>query len=197
VSRSCSFRKPTTFDRLTTLSHESRRRKTKCNGIRPACGGCVSRRVPCVWPMIQPQSLFREDVETNVQTPEPHSEEVNGTSQKRLRLSHARPARERGPLSSGLCQRALAVFYERHHAVECCSFLHVPSLDIDSIRRQSPFFAHALISLSSMYFTDEEAAKDNFETPRALSEWHAVMAREFSRRCADSPSSTYSPQIIS
>jgi hypothetical protein len=144
--------------------------------------------------MVQPQSLLLDDAEADVDSPRPHAEEVNGTSQKRLRLSKARTGRERDSLSSELCQRALEIFYERHHAVECCSFLHVPSLDVDQLRRQSPFFAHALISLSSLYLTDEEAAKQDHRTPQALSEWHAVMAREFSRRSADSPSSMYEQQ---
>jgi hypothetical protein len=141
--------------------------------------------------MIQPHSPFLDDVDADNRTSGVIAAEINGSPQKRLRLAKSRTGRGRDYLSSELAQRALAIFYERHHAVEFCSFLHVPSLDTNHLRRQSPFFAHALIALSSLYFTDEEAAKEDHESPRALSEWHAAMAREFSRRCVDSPSSMH------
>lgn len=67
--------------------------------------------------------------------------------------------------------------------------MHIPSFDIPRLRQQSPFFTHALISLAALYLSKEEAAKESNLEPAALSEWHAVMAREYARRTADLPSS--------
>lgn len=96
-----------------------------------------------------------------------------------------------GPLSSSLLRRALEIFYARHHSVEFCSFLHVPSLDIEVLRHQSPFFAHALVALAGLYMSKEEAVSEGFADPAALSDWYTIVAREYSRQSVDVPSSKY------
>ena len=87
-----------------------------------------------------------------------------------------------------LLRRALDIFRERHFSVEFCSFLHLPSVDVGLLRQRSPFLAHALIALSALYMTQQEAADQGFARPEALSEWHTTVAREYSRQSVDAPS---------
>jgi len=63
-------------------------------------------------------------------------------------------------------------------------------IDVEVLRRRSAFFVHALIALSGLYMSKEEAVKEGFASPGALSDWHAGVAREYSRQTVDSPSST-------
>lgn len=116
---------------------------------------------------------------------------------KRVRLSKALGRVHSGgsgsgstnPLSSSLLQRALEIFYARHHSVEFCSFLHTPSLEVKVLRHQSPFFAHALVALAGLYMSKEEAVVEGFADPAALSDWYTIVAREYSRQSVDVPSS--------
>jgi hypothetical protein len=92
-------------------------------------------------------------------------------------------------IAPDLIKRALSIFYVRHHSIEFCSFLHVPSLEIESLHRGSRLFLQALIALSALYFSNEEAVKQGFLSSTALSEQYAAAAREHSRQTVDSPSS--------
>jgi hypothetical protein len=91
-------------------------------------------------------------------------------------------------ISTPLLEQSLEIFYAKHHAVEFCSFLHVPSVETEAIARQSPFFAHAVIALSSLYLSDNDAQKQGFRPGRTLSEYHTDLARQYSRRSIDEPS---------
>ncbi len=104
------------------------------------------------------------------------------------RLSRSGLSKGSSQLSASLLQRALEIFYARHYSIEFCSFLHVPSLDVEALRRRSPLFVHALTALSGLYMSKEEAVKEGFSTPAALSDWHTIVAREHSREVADIPS---------
>lgn len=141
--------------------------------------------------MIQPRSPLSADVTAAPQISNTGVSDSTDLSSKRVRLPKNRTNHDRANLPSHLLQRALEIFYNRHHSIEFCSFLHVPSLEIDVLCRQSPFFVHALISLTALYLSEEEAAKEGFLTPATLSEWHAVMAREYSRQSVDLPSSKH------
>lgn len=164
---------------------ESRRRKTKCNGVHPTCGSCILRRVPCSWPTSNLVSTSPKDVTNPTQTIVPGDE---ASARKRPRVSAI--GQDAGHRSSALLQQALEIFYARHHSIEFCSFLHIPSLDVASLDRQSPFIVHALLALSGLYLTDVDIAGEGFETPATFSEWHAAVARQYSRESVDSPSST-------
>lgn len=56
------------------------------------------------------------------------------------------------------------------------------------VRHRSPFFAHALVALAALYMSKQEAAKEGFGTPTLLSDWHTLVAREYSRQTVDVPS---------
>lgn len=169
----------------------SRRRKTKCNGVRPTCGNCILRRLPCSWPMAQSLSPPRGNSNiAAVQNANTISDESEEPSQKRIRGSKLGQGQGDGShLSVRLLQRALDIFYARHYSIEFCSFLHVSSLDVKILRQRSPFLAHALIALSGLYMNNEEAMKEGFATSVALSDWHTMVAREYSRQSVDAPSS--------
>jgi len=124
--------------------------------------------------------------------PASHEDAVETEEPRPKRLQRSRIGRSQndGHISGNLLQRSLDIFYARHHSIEFCSFLHVPSLDVEVLRRRSAFFVHALIALSGLYMSKEEAVKEGFASPGALSDWHAGVAREYSRQTVDSPSST-------
>ena len=66
--------------------------------------------------------------------------------------------------------------------------MHLPSVDVGQLRQRSPFFAHALIALSALYMTQQEAADQGFTSSGTLSDWHTTVARDYSRQCVDEPS---------
>ena len=175
----------------------SRRRKTKCSGTRPTCSACILRRLPCSWPttatinhIASPSRGSAAAVINSQSSTTAAAASCEEPRAKRQRLSQAKRSEGTSHLSILLLRRALDIFYERHFTVEFCSFLHVPSIDVEILRQRSPFFAHALIALSGLYFSEEEAVEHGFATAEALSEWHATVAREYSRQSVDSPSST-------
>jgi hypothetical protein len=142
--------------------------------------------------MTHPVSPSQGNEATSIQTSHVDTVEIEETDEphpKRLQRSRAGHSEGKGHISARLLLRALDIFYARHHSVEFCSFLHVPSLDIEVLRRRSAFFVHALIALSGLYMSKEEAVKEGFANPGALSDWHASVAREYSRQSVDSPSS--------
>lgn len=139
--------------------------------------------------MTHPVSPSQGNEATSVQASHVDAVETEEPHPKRLQRSRVGRSEGNGHISANLLQRALDIFYARHHSIEFCSFLHVPSLDIEVLRRRSAFFAHALIALSGLYMSKEEAVKEGFANPGAISDWHASVAREYSRQSVDSPSS--------
>lgn len=139
--------------------------------------------------MTHPVSPSQENEATSAPAPHEDAVETEEPRPKRLQRSKVGRSQGDGHISASLLLRSLEIFYARHHSIEFCSFLHVPSLDIEVLRRRSAFFVHALIALSGLYLSKEEAVKEGFASPGALSDWHAGVAREYSRQSVDSPSS--------
>ena len=88
------------------------------------------------------------------------------------------------------------IFSARHLGVELCSFLHQSFIDIDLIKRRSPFLMHAIIALAALYMTAEDVNREGFAKAGDLSEWHASIARDYSRQYVDSPSSKTTLQSL-
>jgi hypothetical protein len=86
-----------------------------------------------------------------------------------------------------LLRHLLQTFYDRHHDVEFCSFIHKPSFDIEQC--SSPFFMAALISLSSLYHSDEESkSKFGVDIVTLSQSYFLPQARALSRDQSQNPS---------
>ncbi|CAM1507789.1 Fc.00g046370.m01.CDS01 [Cosmosporella sp. VM-42] len=158
-------------------------------GKRPTCSACVLRRLSCTWPSTPETGGIYNQAQAQARAPNDNVVAGEEARPKRRRLSRARRDEGGGgdpPVA--LLRRALDIFRERHFGVEFCSFLHLPSVDVGLLRQRSPFFAHALIALSALYMTQQEAADQGFARPETLSEWHTTVAREYSRQSVDAPS---------
>ena len=60
---------------------------------------------------------------------------------------------------------------------------------MDLLVEQSPFLVHAIIALSALYMTPEDALNQNCPSSLVLSERHAALARHASALSTDRPSS--------
>lgn len=89
-----------------------------------------------------------------------------------------------------LVERLLQLFMEKHHDVELCSFFHKPSLDIPTLHSRSPLLVASVFSLAALYVpTDEVEADFGFESPSALSDHYARVARSYACDLFHKPSS--------
>ena len=87
-------------------------------------------------------------------------------------------------------QRLFDIFFARHHEAELCSFFHKPSLDIPTLRGRSPLLVASVLSLSALYLSADEVAADfGVETPCALSDHYARLAKIYAYNLFDEPSS--------
>ena len=91
-----------------------------------------------------------------------------------------------------LLERLFQIFFDRHHEAELCSFLHRPSLDIPTLHTRSPLLVTSIISLAALYIPAHEAVADfGFETPSALSDHYARLAKYYAYGVYDEPSSKW------
>jgi hypothetical protein len=163
----------------------SRRSKTKCTGDRPQCRSCLKRNVTCYWAQITvPNTFFaltppkRNEREPRFQS---HSavQDTNSLAEAPLVLPEPRQL-----------QRLFDIFFARHHEPELCSFFHKPSLDIPTLRGRSPLLVASVLSLSALYLSADEVAADfGSETPCALSDYYARLAKIYAYNLFDEPSS--------
>ncbi|MCJ1311653.1 hypothetical protein MMC25_005326 [Agyrium rufum] len=91
-------------------------------------------------------------------------------------------------------ERLCHMFFSRHHDAELCSFFHKPSLDLPTLRDRSPFLVASVLSLGALYLPANEAKADfGFETPVAVSDHYARLAKYYIYIVSDEPS-TYAIQ---
>ncbi|ERT03199.1 hypothetical protein HMPREF1624_01504 [Sporothrix schenckii ATCC 58251] len=173
-----------------------RRSKTKCSGTRPKCRRCLKRKTPCTWP----GAPTFQDVPSSADIPgipgTPESlPSIYGQSQA-TQSSPAVDAYARvGPSQAvALPQRLLDIFFERHHEVEFCAFLHKPTTTMAGLRKQAPVLATAIASLAALYLTADEAGHltKTLGLPTActvsLSDFYARQASVLGRHLTDQPS---------
>lgn len=92
-------------------------------------------------------------------------------------------------LSLPQLERLFKIFLGRHHDVELCSFLHKPTQDVAALSSKSQLLVTAIITLSALYISDDEAKEDfGFESASALSNHYAEVARNLARNSSDEPS---------
>ncbi|CAK7198327.1 hypothetical protein SEUCBS139899_000987 [Sporothrix eucalyptigena] len=167
-----------------------RKSKTKCSGTRPKCRRCIKRKTPCTWPPSYnvpgtPESLPEvSPTEQHVQTAHFSSQTAvspDGTSSV---ISTGRPA---------LPPRLLDIFYERHHDVEFCGFLHKPTTTMAGLEAKAPFLATAIASLGALYLENDDLARQcaalGLPTcPIGLSAFYGQQAISLGRQLFDEPS---------
>ena len=185
-------------DTVNSLTHGSRRRKIKCDGIRPQCGGCISRDIHCSWPEYAAPGSYRVASEPSSPNSRQEGPSIGHEPTPKRKRSDDRNDIAAAPhkLSTYLCSDALDIFLARHHAIEFCSFLHTASLDVKQIVFQHAFMAYSIIALSSLYMTEEDAMKHGYKSNREISKWHADAARQASRQSIDDISSKCSIPIF-
>lgn len=92
-------------------------------------------------------------------------------------------------LSLPQLERLFKIFLDRHHDVELCSFLHKPTQDVAALSSKSQLLVTAIITLSALYISDDEAKEDfGFESASSLSNHYAEVARNLARNSSDEPS---------
>ncbi|RMJ19675.1 hypothetical protein CDV36_000658 [Fusarium kuroshium] len=154
-----------------------RRRKTKCDGVRPRCRFCASAGVPCLWPSSpQPESI-----------PSPQEQQVD--TPVSLPSSGTASCTDVGDttLSRKAVRRCFELFFTRHFAADFCSFDYRPDLEANYHRK--PFLVHAIICLCARYLTPEEAA-EGFQLSSGEEVWkrYSQMARTKAKAASDEPS---------
>jgi hypothetical protein len=88
-----------------------------------------------------------------------------------------------------MLNRLVDIFFDRHHEVEFCSFLHKASFDPEVLCRRPPFLMTSIITLTALYIEENEVRKDfGFDSPAAFSDYYAQFARCYARNLADEPS---------
>jgi hypothetical protein len=164
----------------------SRRRKTKCSGVKPQCRSCLKHKLVCSWPKsLVPGHFYAVDPSKSSISPGTATEVLAWTTTD----NRAANSGNLVPPQKPLLQRLLKIFLSRHHDVELCSFLHKPSLDVSILNVKSPLLMASIATLSALYLSNEEAKSDfGFDTAPALSENYAQFARLQARSLSDEPS---------
>ncbi|KAM5342651.1 hypothetical protein ACJ41O_013617 [Fusarium nematophilum] len=152
-----------TFVRTPQACDPCRRRKSKCDGIRPRCKRCSSRNIACVWSTLDPQDIRSA---TAAQEPEVPIE----------------PPQDR---QKGL-KACLDLFFDRHFASDFCSFDHRP--DFDKKCTQNPLLSSSIIALCSRYLEPHDAqAFFRLPTGPEVSRRYLHEARTLAKASSDQP----------
>ncbi|KAF4464513.1 zinc finger transcription factor 1 [Fusarium albosuccineum] len=154
---------PRAFVRTPQACDACRRRKSKCDGIRPRCRRCTSRSITCVW------STPDNAHEPRAAVPEPidHVETVVDTTSDGLRA-------------------CLRLFFDRHFASDFCSFDHRP--DFEQKCMQSSLLSSSVIALCGRYLSPQDAqALFRLPTGSAVSDHYLLKARSLAKESSDQP----------
>lgn len=133
-----------------TDSSRSRKKKSKCDGVRPVCGRCKRLSLGCRWQSgtwSSPyQPAIREAVDTRDLSPE--------LQPATFPVADDAAAAGKGPVlyeySPVLVERSIKVFFQYHYGLEFCSFLHRPSF---SAAAADPFLVSAIVALACLYLS--------------------------------------------
>ncbi|KAK0760454.1 hypothetical protein N5P37_006648, partial [Trichoderma harzianum] len=189
-----SLQHPVSFPELETCSvpkvfqiavHPKlvKKRKTKCDGARPTCRSCLKRKSRCTWP----KSLVAGNYSA-LYSPESSSEPAPVRTYETLQVKNPLENSSGSYILLSLAQleRLFKIFLDRHHDVELCSFLHKPTQDVTALSSKSQLLVTAIITLSALYISDNEAKEDfGVESASALSNHYAEVARNLARNSSD------------
>lgn len=153
-------------DRLIT---SSRRRKTKCDGVRPRCRHCLNRNLPCVW------SVPDHEAPSTPSSGHSHTGPLvlnSGEASPSLLPSPSPVARESqaGKLPGKGLQLCLDLFFKHHFANDFCSFDYRP--DFEGKCRRDTTLACSVVALCGRYLSAEDA-----QSGFGLSSAHEVFRR--------------------
>lgn len=167
---------------LVSENFNSRRRKTKCNGVRPKCGHCTSRKIPCEWP----RAAFA------VLSNPPSTTEAATVSQRHSAEPVLHPeitVSDSGLPSRPALQRCLSQFFKRHFSNEFCSFSYRPQFEDKAMAH--PFLATAIVSLCARYLSVHDAQREfGRASKREVYKDASTLAKRFARSSSDQPSGT-------
>ena len=167
-----------TFSRTPQACGTCRRRKTKCDGIRPRCKRCRSKNVPCVWSI--------PDVVYDPGPPLP-LEVVSPIQNFGASPSSTISAPELEPKGLQIC---LDLFFERHFANDFCSFDLRP--DFEQKCMQDPFIASSVVSLCGRYIYAEDAQTTfGLSSGQDISRCFIQKARSLAKATSDEPSGRF------
>ncbi|KAH7120645.1 zinc finger transcription factor 1 [Dactylonectria macrodidyma] len=161
---------PRTFVRTPQACDACRRRKSKCDGIRPRCKRCTSRGVTCVW-----------------STPDVAQEAQPGAAAltPKSTIGDEADSPERNT-EQGL-KTCLDIFFQRHFTTDFSSFDHAP--DFERKCRQSQLLATCIIALCSRYLTTQEAQSlFGFASGLEVCKYYIQQARSLAKESSDQPS---------
>ncbi|KAK5293458.1 hypothetical protein LTR99_009905 [Exophiala xenobiotica] len=169
-----------------------RKKKAKCDGIRPSCKRCRRTKANCTWapgplvPFDNSTAIYTESV---VRTDAaPRLSRAAFETATNPRHEYYSPTAESHPErpSSALTNRCVELFFRHHHDLEFCSFIHKPSFCADSA---SPFLVSAIVTLSSLYLSDTVLQDEcDFKSASRLTSRYHLLARRYSRETSDMPS---------
>lgn len=153
----------------------SRRRKTKCDGVRPRCRHCASRHRQCVWPDDS------ADGSPHIATP------LSPVPSTVVTAMTSSPSTVPSALPEWpAVKRCLDLFIQYHWATDFCSFLHRP--DFEAHYSETPFLAVSIVALCSRYLTQEEA-HGLFGCENGHQVWarYTQLARSLAKETSDDP----------
>ena len=150
----------------------SRRRKTKCDGVRPRCKRCTDRRVSCIW--------------SHPETPQGSGPVVPSTLSPGFSIT----ADSSGAGRKGL-KVCLGLFFERHFGCDFCSFDHRP--DFEQKCEREPLLSSSVIALCGRYLECPDAqAFFGLSSGLEVSRSFLPEARSLAKASLDQPSGTLS-----
>ena len=87
-------------------------------------------------------------------------------------------------------RRTLDLFFERHFAVDFCSFDYRPTFSAQCDKK--PFLVASIIALCAQYLTPEEAWRDyGLNTGHDVWRRYSSMARSLAKELSDTPTGTF------
>ncbi|KAM6534733.1 hypothetical protein FALCPG4_004359 [Fusarium falciforme] len=179
-----------TFLRTPQACDACRRRKSKCDGIRPRCKRCASRGIACVWstpdasqePRAAPQTPCSVVQEPQDVVPEPRVTVQTPRTVARVPVVDAEPL----DITSDGLKACLGLFFDRHFASDFCSFDHRP--DFEQKCMQDPLLSATVVALCSRYLESQDALSlFQLPTGAAVSKHYLQQARFLAKMSSDRP----------
>ncbi|KAM0554916.1 hypothetical protein ACHAPJ_006652 [Fusarium lateritium] len=150
---------PRVFIRTPQACDACRRRKSKCDGIRPRCKRCASRSITCVWSTAE------------------------NSQEQRVTISESEEVVETTPDGLKAC---LLLFFDRHFASDFCSFDHRP--DFEQKCSNDPLLSSSVIALCGRYLESQDAnAFFHLPTSSGVSKHFIGKARTLVKEASDQP----------
>lgn len=173
----------------------SRRRKTKCDGVRPYCQGCKVRNIQCEWPGpdLSDGTSSPKDGRSGIgpspdQPPSEHSTEVLDTFPTTSTPSSTIPAPKQVPVEA--LRVCLNLFFEKHFVTDLCSF--DDRLDFEAKCIGNDFLTCSVVVLCGRYLSPTETqAVFGIPTASEVMQTFFPLARFYAKLSSDEPSGKF------